>query len=74
MATLLIRDLPGRLHERLKERAEKNRRSVAKEVIVILEEALGVSALDKEAVPEAFVGHFALSDDWLATVKKEGRP
>jgi len=41
MASLMIRDLPVDLHERLKERARANRRSLNKEALVILEEALG---------------------------------
>jgi len=40
MPGLLIRDLPPDLHERLKERARANRRSLAAEVLVILEERL----------------------------------
>lgn len=41
MASLMIRDLPPETHERLKERAKANRRSLNKEALVILEEALG---------------------------------
>ena len=41
MASLMIRDLPAGIHERLKERATANRRSLNKEALVILEEALG---------------------------------
>ncbi|MFV2073600.1 MAG: Arc family DNA-binding protein [Thermoanaerobaculales bacterium] len=41
MAGLMIRELPDELHERLKERARVHRRSLSKEAIVILEEALG---------------------------------
>ena len=41
MASLMIRDLPPELHERLKGRAKANRRRLNKEALVILEEALG---------------------------------
>jgi plasmid stability protein len=37
---VLIRDLPPDLHQRLKERAESNRRSLSAEAISLLEEAL----------------------------------
>ncbi len=40
MATLTIKRLPDELHEQLKKRAERNRRSMNNEVIKILEDAL----------------------------------
>lgn len=42
MPGLLIKNLPKKIHERLKERAKVNRRSMSAEVIVILERVLGV--------------------------------
>jgi len=44
MATLYLRSLPAALYERLKARAQRNRRSVTQEAIAILEEALGAAA------------------------------
>lgn len=41
MATLYVRALPLAIYQRLKKRAKRNRRSVAKEAAAILEEALG---------------------------------
>lgn len=43
MATLTIRNVPDDLHEALKERARKNRRSVNQEVIAELSEVAGGS-------------------------------
>jgi plasmid stability protein len=40
MPTLVIKNLPGQLHERLKAQAERNRRSVTKEAIRLLESGL----------------------------------
>jgi len=40
MAGLLIKDLPGDLHRKLKARAAANRRSLSGEVLTILETAL----------------------------------
>lgn len=40
MPNLTIKRLPDELHERLKERAERHRRSMNNEVITILEQAL----------------------------------
>ena len=40
MATLVVKDVPEQLHAALKERAQANRRSVAKEVLTLLEREL----------------------------------
>lgn len=40
MATLTIRDVPGEVHERLKARAERNRRSLNSETVLLLEQAI----------------------------------
>ena len=67
MADLLIRDLPDALHERLKARAIKHRRSVAKEVLLVLEEAMGIE--ETQRLPPVYIGDFPLTDAWLATVR-----
>lgn len=40
MPTVYIRELPGPVYRRLKERAQRNRRSITREAALILEEAL----------------------------------
>ena len=40
MPGILIKDVPTSVHQRLKTRASANRRSLAREALVILEEAL----------------------------------
>ena len=40
MATLNVKDFPDELYARLRERAERERRSVAQEVIHLLDEAV----------------------------------
>lgn len=47
MATLTIRNVPDKVHERLKARAERNRRSLNSEAVVLLEQA--IDALPEEA-------------------------
>ncbi len=44
MSTLVIKNLPNQLHERLKAQAERNHRSVTKEAIRLLESGLVASA------------------------------
>jgi plasmid stability protein len=74
MPGLLIRDLPDDLHQKLKERAARNRRSLAKETLVILETALrGASAEGNPELPAPHKGQFLLTDEWIDQAKREGR-
>ncbi|MBI5194581.1 MAG: hypothetical protein HZA08_14255 [Nitrospirae bacterium] len=43
MPTLYVKDIPDDLYRKLKVRAEKERRSISAETIVLLEEAFGHS-------------------------------
>ena len=45
-----------------------------RELLVILEEALGAEALMPAEPPEPFAGAFPLSDEWLRQAREEGRP
>ena len=74
MPGLLIRDLPDELHQKLKERAARNRRSLSKETLVILETALrDMSAVEKPEPPTPHKGQFQLTDKWIDQAKREGR-
>jgi plasmid stability protein len=44
MPGVLIRDVPDELHEKLKVRAEAHRRSLGREALVLLEQALSTPA------------------------------
>jgi plasmid stability protein len=48
MANLTVKDLPDNLYEKLKSQAHANRRSIAAEVTVLLERALGERATTEE--------------------------
>lgn len=52
MPKITIRDVPERLHERLKHRAAKNRRSLNSELLSLLEEAVEVSVEQKRKIHE----------------------
>jgi len=41
VSTIVVRNFPEDLHDRLKERAERNRRSMTKEVVHLIEAGLG---------------------------------
>ncbi len=49
MTTLTIKGLPEDIYVRLKQRAEAQRRSLNREVILCLEQALGSEPLDLDA-------------------------
>jgi len=54
MPTLTIKGVPPELHEKLKERAERHRRSMNSEVLTILERTLTPSRKSaEEAIAEA---------------------
>lgn len=64
MATLNVKNFPDELYERLKERAERRRRSMAQEVTWIVEKALEeaelLSILDLEGLgSDVFAGQDA---------------
>ncbi len=48
MANLTVKDLPDPLYKKLKSRAHANRRSIAGEVTVLLERALGERPVQEE--------------------------
>ncbi len=49
MPSLTIKNIPDALHKKLKERADRNRRSLNSEVIHRLERSLGATAVDPES-------------------------
>ena len=50
MSTLTIKNLPDGLHRRLKEIAERNRRSLNSEVIHLLERSLDAAPVDPRSL------------------------
>jgi plasmid stability protein len=48
MASLTLKDIPARLHERLRRRAAQNRRSLSQEALACLEQATAVERIDPD--------------------------
>ena len=79
MPTLTIKNLPPELYERLKNSAERNRRSLNREIIVCLEKAL----LERPREPEDILKKVAalrgqlhvqpLTEEFLHQARNEGR-
>ena len=71
MPGIVIRDLPDVLHERLRDEAQRHHRSMAKEVVTILEGALG-RRTDRTYPPPVKLA-FPLTDAFLNKAKRWGR-
>ena len=50
MASLTLKDIPKRLHQQLKERAARNRRSLSQEALACLEQMVAAEPVDALAV------------------------
>lgn len=50
MPSLTLKDIPKRLHQQLRERAERNRRSLSQEAIACLEHVVATRPVDVDAV------------------------
>ncbi len=72
MPGILIKDLPPKLHEKLKERAAQHHRSVTMEVLAMIESALREEEQLREVLPP-FKGRFPLTDRIIEQAKDEGR-
>ncbi len=72
MAGLLIKNLPPLVHRRLKETASRHRRSMTREALVILEEALGVSVAPGR-LPAPYHGSIPLTKRIIDKAKRTGR-
>lgn len=78
MASITIKNVPTDLHLRLKESAERHRRSLNAEVIVCLERGLGEHAVspaelrDRLAAVRERAGGY-LTNDAVAAARGEGR-
>ena len=79
MATLTIKGLPDEVYEQLKRRAELQRRSLNREVILCLERSLGTEPFDPQswlaeaARLRARVKGPGLTDARLRALKRQGR-
>jgi plasmid stability protein len=71
MPGIVIRDLPPSLHLRLKEAARRHHRSMAKEVITILEDGLESETARSYSAPVKLA--FPLTDTFLDKAKRWGR-
>lgn len=69
MPTLVIKSFPEELHARLKQAAEKHRRSVTQETIHLLEAALSGSEESASETSESYWARRRLLPEWEAALK-----
>ena len=50
MPSLTLKDIPKRLHQQLRERAERNRRSLSQEALACLEQVVAAEPVDADAL------------------------
>ena len=50
MASLTLKDIPKRLHQQLRDRAVRHRRSLSQEALACLEQAVTAERVDPEAL------------------------
>ena len=77
MVTLTLKNIPDELHQRLKESAERNRRSLNSEILVRLEGAFSAPLADRRTVArslKAFTSGLPDVDhSRVDTYKRQGR-
>ena len=72
MASLLIKDLPRDVHTWLKREANKNRRSMTQQAIVILQERM--KRIRPVRFPAPLKTRTPLTMEFIDRAKREGRP
>jgi len=73
MPAVLIKDVPAILHQHLKERALRNRRSMNQELLVLLERAVEGDNSARPELPPPVPTRRKLTDAWLKAAIRRGR-
>jgi plasmid stability protein len=71
MSSLLIKNIPEHLRKKLKEQADLNHRSMNKQAVSILEQALEKPGLGQ--LPPPVKLKFPITNEWLNKAKHWGR-
>lgn len=80
MPTITIKNIPPELYAKLKESAEKNRRSINSEVIMCIEKAVTSQQMDTDMILERArilrekTSAYRLTEEEITQAKNEGRP
>lgn len=71
MASIVVKDIPEKLHSRLKAQAKEHRRSMSQEIMTILEN--GLSVPKKRRWPPLIKANVLITDEMINEAKREGR-
>ena len=74
MSTLVIKNLPDDLHARLKEQAERNRRSVTMEVVTLIERGTTSKRVAPLLSPPIKLKSGPITDKDIEAWTNDGRP
>ena len=72
MSDILIRNVPEKMKQKLKTRAEKHHRSVSKEIYTILEESI-IETYQVREKPKPYKGKFKVTDEFISNAKNADR-
>ena len=73
MPGLLIKNVPSKLHRKLKSMALLHHRSLTREALALLEQALSETLFGRRELPPPFRGRFPLTNEFINAAKREGR-
>lgn len=73
MSTLVIKNLPETLHRRLKDQAERNRRSVTQEAISLIESGITVPRIAPTLPPPVKLKGGPITTEEIEAAIAEGR-
>ncbi len=71
MPSLVIKNLPEDIHVKLKEQAARHHRSMTREAIAILSEAVG--NMSAREMPAPYKGRIPITEVFIDSAKREGR-
>jgi hypothetical protein len=73
MSTIVVKNVPEALHARLKAQAERNRRSVTKELLTLIESGTAAKRIAPVLPPPIKLKDGPLTDEDLAAWRNDGR-
>lgn len=71
MPSIVVKDIPEKLHKRLKAQAREHRRSMSQEILTILEN--GLVPLKRRKLPPLVKANVLITDEMINAAKREGR-
>lgn len=74
MSTIVLKNVPDDIHARLKDRAQRNRRSVTKELLTMIEQGLTPTRVAPQLPPPIKLKGGPLTIEEIEAAIEDGRP